>query len=380
MFATYVTSRIENTRSYTSIPISDSIWLAEGSLAIGTGNQIYLFSRFLDRDTPTTTPATSLRRVEAASSMPGEPRSRLLQEESDEPEDLFQLIAYESGPLWDYHPTVLSQCLLWSGLLNAPQRWTIHADKDTDKIDLVKQILLDLLDQLKQAEILNSKRLRYKRLDPTAFVSTKTASIVSPKKNANGRYDGLFGASPITNGVNGEDDAGHTEFTARAVSDLTSRLDGPVRIPLTPNEKALLATVAQAVLEVERQRRSLDLCGLRYLLAIRMFVNINNHPASGTSTPIPNGNALAPATTSASPGVKPQSLLSFRNVVWATHSESQDVLLAAATETCPGGKMLWEDANSLGVFCWLKSSEVIVSHSQLVFASELTLCRNCNSR
>jgi hypothetical protein len=83
---------------YTSTPINDSIWLAGGSLAIGAGNQIYLFSRFLDRATPASSPSASAKSVVL---------------DSEGPEDLFQLIAWHNGPLLDYHPTVLAQCLIW---------------------------------------------------------------------------------------------------------------------------------------------------------------------------------------------------------------------------------------------------------------------------
>ena len=86
---------------YTSVPINDSIWLAGGSLAVGAGNQIYLFSRFLDRGTPTPSPSASGRSVSL---------------NEGEPEDLFQMIAWQNGPLLDYHPTVLSQCLIWGKL------------------------------------------------------------------------------------------------------------------------------------------------------------------------------------------------------------------------------------------------------------------------
>lgn len=86
---------------YTSVPINDSIWLAGGSLAVGAGNQIYLFSRFLDRETPTPSPSASGRSVSL---------------NEGEPEDLFQMIAWQNGPLLDYHPTVLSQCLIWGKL------------------------------------------------------------------------------------------------------------------------------------------------------------------------------------------------------------------------------------------------------------------------
>jgi hypothetical protein len=89
---------------FTSIVISDSIWLAGGSLAVGAGNQVYVFSRFLDRNIDPgslSVPASTRSSVKDASA-------------SDEPEDIFQLVAWENGPLWDYHPTVLAQCLVWS--------------------------------------------------------------------------------------------------------------------------------------------------------------------------------------------------------------------------------------------------------------------------
>lgn len=86
-------------KRHTPVAIKDSIWLAGGSLAVGTGNQIYLFSRFLDRDSSTPSPSASAKSVYL---------------DPTEPEDIFQLIAHRNGPLYDYHPTMLTQCLLWS--------------------------------------------------------------------------------------------------------------------------------------------------------------------------------------------------------------------------------------------------------------------------
>lgn len=58
--------------------------------------------------------------------------------------------------------------------------------------------------------------------------------------------------------------------------------------------------------------------------------------------------------------------LSFRNIVWATHSESHDMLLTWATRYCSNGKMMWEDAKRLGVFLWLKSTETIKSQLEVI--------------
>lgn len=135
------------------------------------------------------------------------------------------------------------------------------------------------------------------------------------------------------------------------------RLDGPVIMPLTVNEKSSLAALAQATLEVERSRRSLDICGLRYLISIRMFVNHDRLSGpSGATTPAPQRGGLELPNQ-----LRPRPKISFRNIVWATHSESNEVLLQAATESCENGKMMWADAKRLGVFLWLRSPEAIVS-------------------
>lgn len=147
------------------------------------------------------------------------------------------------------------------------------------------------------------------------------------------------------------------EFNPALVTDLVDRLDGPVIMPLTANEKSSLAALAQATLEVERSRRSLDICGLRYLISIRMFVNHDRLSGpSGTTTPAPQRGGVEIPNQ-----LRPRPKISFRNIVWATHSESNEVLLQAATESCENGKMLWQDAKRLGVFLWLRSPEAVVS-------------------
>jgi RAVE protein 1 C terminal len=74
---------IVDQRSLLAYPISDSIWLAYGTLLIGSGHQMCLY---------------------------GLPR----QPENEEPEEgLFEYVARLNGPLADYHPQMLLQCLLW---------------------------------------------------------------------------------------------------------------------------------------------------------------------------------------------------------------------------------------------------------------------------
>lgn len=91
-------------RKYTSVPINDSIWIAGGSFAVGVGNQIYVFSRFLEQHTPLPSPGQSVHHVE-------------VDDNDDDPEDIFELIAHQNGPLFDFHPTMIMQCLLWGRLI-----------------------------------------------------------------------------------------------------------------------------------------------------------------------------------------------------------------------------------------------------------------------
>ncbi|KAL1412038.1 regulator of (H+)-ATPase in vacuolar membrane [Vanrija albida] len=307
-------------KKFTSVPISDSIWIAGGSFAVGVGNQIYVFSGFLEKPTPLPSPGQSVHHADV---------------DDDEPEDIFELIAHQNGPLFDFHPTMIMQCLLW------------------DKIDLVKRILCTLVKDIREDEIDGKRRLVFQRLDPLDFHTTSS----KPKKvKAATDYSNLFSFNPT---VASDDD---DPFNADLVQELVDKIDGPVKIPLSQVEKSLLAALAQATLEVEQSRRSLDLCGLRYLISIRTFVNRDRRAAgqqSGSVTPRRGVPGLPPPPI-------PHARISFRNIVWATHSESQEVLLQAAGQACDNNKMMWEDAKRLGVFLWLKSTDAIRSQMEIV--------------
>ena len=102
--------------------------------------------------------------------------------------------------------------------------------------------------------------------------------------------------------------------------------------------------------------------GLRYLISLRFYVIWQKRlPPSGTLTP-----ESADGTT-ATHSHHHKERLSFRNVVWALHSQSQDILLTAAT-AASGGKMMLANAKALGVFLWLRSAEVLVRPGPLSLA------------
>lgn len=65
-------------------PISDSIWLARGTLLVGAGHFQFMFGQ---------KPKESSAAVES--------------------ESLFEHVARLNGPLDDYNPQMILQCLLW---------------------------------------------------------------------------------------------------------------------------------------------------------------------------------------------------------------------------------------------------------------------------
>lgn len=73
-------------------------------------------------------------------------------------------------------------------------------------------------------------------------------------------------------------------------------------------------------------------------------------------------SAPSSLTASALGGVRQR--IRYRDIVWASFSQSQEILLSASTEAC-GGKLSWKDARALGVFLWLQSAESIVSSFRL---------------
>jgi len=138
---------------------------------------------------------------------------------------------------------------------------------------------------------------------------------------------------------------------------------------LTPNEHAHLLVLIQTTLEVgpfdlfsvfllidrpiqiDEQRRALDANGLRYVISMRSFYILNRRVKSDPNSPQSNG--VIPRKT----GYRER--LRYRDMIWAFHSQSQELLLDISTAACDG-KICWPDARALGIFVWLNSVESMV--------------------
>lgn len=88
---------------------------------------------------------------------------------------------------------------------------------------------------------------------------------------------------------------------------------------------------------------------------MRVFYIYNRRLSNPTSP-------VSPASNGGSKSRLPhrRERLRYRDMIWAFHSESQDLLLSTSVAACEGGKMTWTDARALGVYIWLRSQETMV--------------------
>ncbi|TFK36859.1 RAVE protein 1 C terminal-domain-containing protein [Crucibulum laeve] len=289
-------------QSFTPYPISDSIWLAHGSFLVGAGHQMYLFG-----DSP--------------------------QAKGDSSETLFEYVARQNGPLDDYHPQMLLQCLLW------------------DKIELVKDIIVNLAHDVEHME--EDGKVQWTSVPVERFFGNeKTANMNTAQKK---RYTMLF------NEPTPKEESEEEGFSRSLVARLIKTLEANPLPHLTPNEQAHLIVLIQTTLEISEQQRSLDSNGLRYLISMRSFYIINHRAVSNENSPSSNG--AIPRETGR------RERLRYRDMIWAFHSESQELLLSASTAAC-NGKMVWTDARALGIALWLNSLESLKTQLELIARNE----------
>lgn len=123
------------------------------------------------------------------------------------------------------------------------------------------------------------------------------------------------------------------EETAVALNDKLSE----TRLPfLTSEEQSSLSNIIEAVGFTEKHQRSADKLGVQYLSSLRKRGNRLN----GTDAP-------------------PRPL-SWREIVWAFHSNTQDILSDLTSQQYQG-KMLWTDARDCGIFMWMTDITALVS-------------------
>ncbi len=124
-----------------------------------------------------------------------------------------------------------------------------------------------------------------------------------------------------------------TESVASALNEKLTKIALP---HLSRQEQIHLADIVECVAVVEKQRRSMDDNAARFMLSFRQHVLHR-----GRSNEI---------------------LLSWREINWAYHSNSQDILVDMVSHQFHG-KMLWEHARESGMFMWMTDETALVHYA-----------------
>lgn len=122
-------------------------------------------------------------------------------------------------------------------------------------------------------------------------------------------------------------------FSANVAAAINERLTKIGLSQLSGHEQIQLADIIECAGFVEEHRRSLDDNGARFMLFFRQ-------------------HALRKGRTN-------EIQLTWREIVWAYHSTSQDILLDFVTRQYHGS-VRWEHARESGMFMWLTDHHVVV--------------------
>ncbi|KAG2218968.1 hypothetical protein INT45_008392, partial [Circinella minor] len=235
--------------------------------------------------------------------------------------------SYElNGPLPFYHPNLLIHYLMWG------------------KIDLINAVLLSIYRFLRH--IIDEVDIKVDQV-PQLCISTilklqneAPDGLNKKNKGKQQHYSSLFEDSDEedTTILLGIDDTDETRpLTRQETTFLIEQLDRRQLPGLSHEEKIHLLAMIDTFVEISIQRESLDENGARFTALVENFFHLNKALALEEQS-----NELAP-----------------RDTIWALHSQSQDLLLERCLRLC-GGKLLWKDARAMGIFMWLKKSEVVI--------------------
>lgn len=134
------------------------------------------------------------------------------------------------------------------------------------------------------------------------------------------------------------------EKIAEALNENLARITLP---QLSSHEQFRLVDTVECVATVEKHRRSMDDNAARYLLFFRQHM------------------------LRRSQGVANKDTVSWREVVWAFHSGSQDILTDLVSRQYQG-KLTWKAARESGIFMWLSDLTALKAQLEVVARNEYT--------
>ncbi|KAI0423738.1 WD repeat domain-containing protein [Xylaria sp. FL1042] len=227
--------------------------------------------------------------------------------------DLFEVVQKLNGPLPVFHPQFLSQCIL------------------AGKHKVVKRILLALNYTLKyhvEGDTIDA----YLGLDLAEFYNDEFSTGANPKDS-----------SHITRRASFDDN--DEIFTEELALSVCEKLQSIPLLQLSGHEQIQLVDIVECSGVVEKHRRSLDENGARFMVFFRQ-------------------HALRKGRVN-------EIHMSWREINWAYHSTSQDILMDFVSRNYHG-TMLWENARESGIFMWLTDANAVRTQFEIIARNEYT--------
>ncbi|EKV08590.1 WD repeat protein [Penicillium digitatum] len=227
--------------------------------------------------------------------------------------DLFDVVSRLNGPLPVFHPQYLAQYILagktslvHSILLNLHRKLKFYTEGD--ELDGFLEMPVECFYEQDSTQQAISKEMRSSHVD---FTGEELLSVVD-------------------------------ENTATTLNESLARIALP---QLSSHEQFRLADTIECVAMVEKHRRSMDDNAARYLLFFRQ------HMLRRTQ------------------GVANKDTVSWREIVWAYHSSSQDILTDLVSRQF-NGKLTWKAARESGLFMWLSDSVAVKAQLEILARCE----------
>ncbi|KAJ5352094.1 RAVE complex protein Rav1 C-terminal [Penicillium brevicompactum] len=229
--------------------------------------------------------------------------------------DLFDVVSRLNGPLPVFHPQYLAQCIL-SGKTNLVHSILLNLHKklkfytEGDELDGFLEMPVEYFYKEDAAQLSNAKELRSSYLDIT---EEEISSVMDEK-------------------------------AASALNECLARIALP---QLSSHEQFRLADTIECVAMVDKHRRSMDDNAARYLLFFRQHMLRKIQ------------------------GVANKDTVSWREIVWAYHSSSQDILTDLVSRQF-SAKLTWKAARESGLFMWLSDQTSVKAQLEILARCEYT--------
>ncbi len=230
--------------------------------------------------------------------------------------DLFEIVTRLNGPLPVFHPQFLSQCIL------------------AGKTTMVQHILLKLYKALKyhvEGEAIDDLL----GIDIEAFYEPGSEAFASQASKKDLRLSAFADFAE-------EDPETFTESIAASLNEKLTTVD---IAQLSNASQIHLADIVECVAMVEKQRRSMDGNAARFMLFHRQHALHKGR-----------ANELS---------------LSWREINWAYHSGSQDILINVVSRQFHG-RTIWENARESGMFMWITDATALREQFEIVARNEYT--------